>query len=853
MPELPALPFNRPTIGQRTTRPATRPPVEGPGPDVQSKRLGPALQRLTTAFEAQRVAVAAGDDAFAPEQVLVLEIAGEIEDFAAAVQKIPGLEFLAEELGERVAPDEFAAVDPDGRRGRYARQVFLVLSDETAWRQLLSLWERFQRGERFVRGTTKFRHLFELLRGLRAWDNSDRLERTGAVDVWAREFADIGDEMVEFEVELWLRRELSRRTAASAALREDLEAVGGEFVGEYINEEIDYHGVLGKVPASRLREAVDDHEMRWLRTTGVRFFHAVGQMAATAGSLDLDPEPIEASDEPTTGDARVAVLDGLPLAGHASLRGRIIVDDPEGWEATIPAARRIHGTGMASVVIHGDLNGSDTPLSAPVYVRPVLAPHVPDWVPNATEELPRDRLPVDVLHTAVARLFEGDQAAAPNVRAVLLAVGDVAQQFDRFVSPLARLLDWLSFRHQVLFIVSAGNHLDPLLLPADLDVDNSDEIQHELLCAVGRSAPVRRLLAPAESINALTIGAAHADESGAIPTDDRIEPVAVPDLPSIVSAIGGGVRRAVKPDILMDGGRQLVRIEPANEDGSRLATLPLTYRRPGVRVAAPSSDAGRLDATVHSNGTSVAAAMAAHHAGRLVEVLDWLRGLHDERMPGPGLDAVILKAALVHSARWGGARALVDDMHADIGQRRSRALAGKLLGYGRSTPDRSLICDDHRVTVLGGGTIGKDGEHTYRFPLPSSLASRTTNRRITLTLAWLTPVNPQNRFYRRAALKLVPGGQAKALASRIEADSNDACRGTLQHEVLEGGQAVPYAPGAAIELAVTCREDAGPLEVALPYAIMASVEVPQEVGLPIYEEVRQALHVPVGVRTAVRV
>ena len=81
---------------------------------------------------------------------------------------------------------------------------------------------------------------------------------------------------------------------------------------------------------------------------------------------------------------------------------------------------------------------------------------------------------------------------------------------------------------------------------------------------------------------------------------------------------------------------------------------------------------------------------------------------------------------------------------------------------------------------------------------------------------------------------------------------NGTRRGTLQHEMLEGENAVPYAPGAAIELTVSCRADAGALEVPVPYAVIASVEVPAATGLPVYEEVRQALQVPVGVRAAVR-
>lgn len=847
MPELPALPFARPTTGPRETGRAIRPKVVGPGPEAQERRLGPTFQRLTEAFEAQRLTVAQDPEALPPEQVLVLEIAGEIDEFARAVRRVPGLEFLAEELEDKVDPDEFRAVDTDGRERRYARQLFLVASDYAAWQQLLALWQQFQRGEEFGYGLVPFRHLFGRLRELRPWDDRDRLERTGALEAWERELVDLRDEMVDFEIELWLRSSATRRDAAVAEVRASLEEAGGELITELVVEEIDYHGLLGRVPAHRLRDAVVSREVRWLRSGGVRFIHAVGQMAAVANADDADGQAIEEEVVGTVrGQPRVAVLDGLPLGGHVLLRDRIVVDDPDGWEETTPAVRRNHGTGMTSVVVHGDLNAPGRPLSRPVYVRPILTTDAPDWVRDAREELPRDRLPVDVVQSAVARLFEGE-ATAPEVTAIVLAVGDAVLQFDRFISPLARMLDWLAYRYEVVFLVSAGNHLGPLDVPADVGLADPQELQHEVLCAAARTASYRRLLSPAESVNAVTVGAAHADGTTAAQVDDRIDPIVTPDLPNVSSAAGGGLRRAVKPDILLPGGRQLVRLEPP-VDGRRLVTLPPSRRAPGIRMAGPSREPGRLDATVYDSGTSVAAAYAGHCSGHLLESLRRLRELHGDAMPGSDLDAVLLKAALLHGAYWGAARTFIEDAQDEIGRERSRDAVARVVGYGRAAPDRVLVCDEHRVTVIGGGRIGKDDAHSYRFPLPASLASRTDRRRVTLTLAWLTPINPAHRFYRRAALKLEPGGTTDLMGTRTDTDQYGARRGTAQHDVLVGDRAVPYAPGAALELVISCRADAGALETQVPYAVFGSVEVPPRAGIPVYEEVRQALRVPVAVR-----
>lgn len=161
MPELPALPLPAPQVRTRTTRQSPRPKLVGPGSAEQQRRIGPELARLTRAFEQGRLAVANEPAALPPEQVLVLEVAGELGTFANAVRKVSGLEFLAEEAEEQLASDEaFQAVDNRGRQHRYARQLFLMSSDATAWQQLLGLWDRYQRGDPFPRGFTAFRDLF---------------------------------------------------------------------------------------------------------------------------------------------------------------------------------------------------------------------------------------------------------------------------------------------------------------------------------------------------------------------------------------------------------------------------------------------------------------------------------------------------------------------------------------------------------------------------------------------------------------------------------------------------------------------------------------------------------------------
>jgi hypothetical protein len=359
---------------------------------------------------------------------------------------------------------------------------------------------------------------------------------------------------------------------------------------------------------------------------------------------------------------------------------------------------------------------------------------------------------------------------------------------------------------------------------------------------------MRRLLCPGESVNALTVGAAHSDLSDAtVMEDGRVEPFVSRDLANVISAVGSGVRRSVKPDLLFPGGRQMLRPEPDGNGDAQTLSVSMTRRAPGVKHATVGATGGDLKALAYASGTSVATALAGHRAGELLTQLDELRADAPDA-PGDDFDAVLLKAALAHAARWGNARSVIDATQEDLQRIRSRAAVARLVGYGLSGPLSPLDCNEHRVTVFTAGSLVDGKEDVFRLPLPASLASSTTRRRISLTLAWLTPINPAHRHYRRAALKLGAEGYSGFLGKRSDAEINLASRGTLQHEVFESERATPFASGSAIELLVSCRADAGSLEGSVPYALFATMEIPEGVGVSIYQEVRQALRVPVQVR-----
>jgi hypothetical protein len=152
--------------------------------------------------------------------------------------------------------------------------------------------------------------------------------------------------------------------------------------------------------------------------------------------------------------------------------------------------------------------------------------------------------------------------------------------------------------------------------------------------------------------------------------------------------------------------------------------------------------------------------------------------------------------------------------------------------------------------LVGAGTLENGKADDFEIPLPPSLSAVKLMRRLTITLAWFTPINPFHRAYRRAALWFEPPKDPLKV-SRIACDWNAVKRGTLQHEILEGDSATAYVDGKTMTVRVCCKEDAGELTVPIRYGLAVSLEVAEGVNVPIYQEVRDRLRavVPVAART----
>jgi len=281
VPERSAAPFAPPHADVRATGSFGRSRPTGPGSAEQDRRLGPVFGRLREGLERERLQLTDEPEAAAPEYVLVLEVAGEMDEFIAAVAKVDGLEYLAEELGDRLeGTDIFAAVDSrTNRRTSLRRELFVVASDERAARELERLWGFWRSGQQLPRGWAAWKTVFERLITVRQWDDHDRLERTGVGEIWRADLADAGDDLIPFEIELWFRADPDRRVGERERLAEQLRAHRGRVLGEFVLRDIAYHGLLAELPASTLVETARSMRVAWAAGRGIRFLRAAGQVS----------------------------------------------------------------------------------------------------------------------------------------------------------------------------------------------------------------------------------------------------------------------------------------------------------------------------------------------------------------------------------------------------------------------------------------------------------------------------------------------------------------------------------------------------------------------------------------------
>lgn len=852
----PLLAFGAPKVAGRPKQKARDlPRLSKPTSGRQGARLTPQFGELRSAFDAERARLSPdARDEVDPALVVVFDLAGSVTDFRNAIDKVDGLEFLSELIGEQSDPDDdFHMVE--SKSGRTDKPVqhslYLMLSNAKAIDQLLSLFKAWQTDPttEFARGLGRFKTAFEQLTSIRRWGPEDRIRETGLREQWQETLDLVGQSVstVMVEIELWYRSDARQRATAQAHVEQVIADSGGRVLDRSQIGEISYHALLAELPIQQVHSLTTDgaESIQLLATDEVMFvspftpMHVAPPTTETSIQFDLEPRRGAPSELP-----RVALLDGLPFANHDALAGRLVVDDPDGLGEDYPLASRYHGTAMASLIIHGDLATRSEPIDRPLYVRPIMQPH--EFMSGHEQTLP-DKLFPDLLHRAVKRIVEGDAGhdpVAPSVRVINLSIGSQARALVRRMSPVGRLLDWLAHSYNLLFIVSAGNHLGPITIPVTVACD-PESARSAAIRTLHDSALLRGILPPGDALNALTIGATHTDGLGDIDVPDTAWDITHPNGPAHYGATGPGVDRSVKPDLHHTGGRALYTrpVIPAD----RLETVAVELAQtattgPGLQVAAPGR-AGATNHTVFSVGTSNATALVTREASRLFDVLEaGSDDSEDAPLPDPQYHPLLVRALLAHATSWGDWEPQLR-RELKLSKQEARRHLTALLGYGRLDTDRLGAGATNRAVLVSGGLIAGDQRHTYELPLPPSLRARAEWHRLTITLAYMAPTVSRLNRYRSAKVYFATPDKQLAGGERIDAEHNSVRRGSLQHEIVQGSRAMVFGDDDTFPIHVECMDDAQHLGAGktVRYALVVSIETAEQTSTTIHDEVRARL------------
>lgn len=854
----PILRFPDPAESERRKNlPSMPPQPHGPDRVAQTRRFQATFNRLAAGLAKSEPSPVLRQDpaGIAPERALVFVIAGNIPKFTRIASEA-GLEVFIETDIEDIEdyPDGFV---PAGSSGTLSRTLYATMPTLDALNQILSLWGAYKKEEKPPHGAAPWWKLFGLMLELRPWGAADRLSEDSRAVIESQLPSDDNAEML-IELEMWPTTSANKRTNWRREVEEKIVKANGKVLdyssisdGDFI-----YEAVLAGLPSGEVRAmlANPEHPDCIAVLDGVQFVlpQMVGQATFGCSNAETGEYETKTRFNPEA-PIRCALLDGTPTAAHTALEGGLIIEDVHDLVRLSTVAQRNHATTMASLILRGDLDADGEALQD---ARIVSVPLLVDGEKGA--QSPGNRLFIDLLHTALVKLMGVEEPLAKDVFVINFSIGVAYMRFAGRISSLARLIDWWAAKEGVLFVISAGNVNENLVLSGigalQFESEAEDKQRAMINAALRTDSFNRTLLAPAECLNGITVGALSKDLNGSDPpAQDGV--IALGNgsgsFPQITSALGLGPFRSIKPDLLEAGGRQEFRALTSGE-GTTLYPM-LNSQRTGLITAAPPGG----NAIRKSNGTSLAAALTTRAILQSAEFLIGENGPYQgQELPRRNL-ALLTRALAVNSARWSTEEInyYMEEKERLGGSKHVRAKEEvcRRYGHGSLVPELMQSAPEMGVTLVGLGSVRKDKAQIFRMPLPMSLSGGRVPRTMRVTLAWFSPVNATRAQYRLARLEAVTADQDDANLDSgwsldLESsgpDANMVKRGSIWSRRLKNRtQKVPDFEREDIPIRVQCQETAdGALnpDEDISYAIAVTLEVETDILFDVYQEIEQKI------------
>ncbi|WP_445147388.1 S8 family serine peptidase [Dyella sp. Tek66A03] len=370
------------------------------------------------------------------------------------------------------------------------------------------------------------------------------------------------------------------------------------------------------------------------------------------------------------------------------------------------------------------------------------------------------------------------------------------QVSDAGYSDYATILDEIADKHDVIFVLPAGNLEAAIWRPAWPN-DPADVAQ---MLAGYRHAGQDRLFQPAESVRAISVGAVDPpDANGHM-------------RPTVYTRRGPSTALGLKPDVAHVGGQ-----------GGRTPNLfSLTAT-------------GQLTS---GSGTSYAAPIAAKTLAALNHLIEG------------DLQRETLIGLLIHHAT----------LPSPVGHAHVSKFAADFVGHGLPAHALDmLVTDDHSITLAFIGTLQGSHELAFPFTWPASLVSAkgACRGRARLTLAYRTPTHRQfgaeyvrvnmDAYLRQEQIDTTTG--EVSWKGRLKSEGKIYERHLIEHghkwwPIKRYEQVMPKGQGNSSQWRLVvdslCRTDVEfPVE-GIPFAAILSLDDPRGEA-PVFDELRQTL------------
>ncbi|MDE1900929.1 MAG: S8 family peptidase [Alphaproteobacteria bacterium] len=468
---------------------------------------------------------------------------------------------------------------------------------------------------------------------------------------------------------------------------------------------IDITDKLASAPYYRL--SVDANKLSLLlKHRDVRFVDLLPRYGISPCDTSVDIQDLTVQSSLTNNAGVLAILDSGIASNHPLLSSA--VGDAQSFIQGADAQdSHGHGTWVSGVALYGDVRAA---IEARTFVPKIRL--LSGKVLDDSAEYER-KIILNSVKEAVEYFSSNYGCKVFN-----LSFGDNKFQYNGGrLQAFAIGLDQLARKHDVLFVVSAGNF--------DIEgfAHNANKTVEEVYpsCLLDSEAKV---LDPGSAVNAVTVGSMAEYDRPPIYDDEEITktPISSRLHPSPFTRSGQSIKGAIKPDFVDYGGNYTRHHGRQNLHLTELGQI--TFNQ------AFATD-GRLFKLV--NGTSFSAPRVSHLAARLHGLMPQVRATTIRAILGVHAYLPLNEAqqeALVTALANGG-----DSPH-----------LSRLYGFGHVSDDWIFTSGDEAVTLYAEDNISNNVNHFYEIPIVDEfITGKKRTRKYTIALAH-TPVVRASRL-----------------------------------------------------------------------------------------------------------